>query len=238
MPPSQGALVLAVQDQHSQLHNKLNHCSPPSVCPASSTCSLESLDALDIDFSGYRMSPKQIDSVRDEVNKHIKELGNRVYDHYNQCDIDWLLDPKKPFQLERFAISAIGSRVNSIDLITRCLAWRKESKIMSLKDTSFPSEFYSMAGIFSYSYDSTGTPMLYMRVKMIKKYPDLDHHLKSFLAYQISRMDSSSNKDLFSWSILFDCTDIGIANVQLDIMKYLITVLNDYFPCGGEFLTF
>ena len=69
---------------------------------------------------------------------------------------------------------------------------------------------------------------------MIKKYPELDKLLKTFLAYQINKIDTECNDALFSWAIVFDCTDIGFGDVQVDMMKFLITVLEDYFPCGGE----
>ena len=203
---------------------------------SSSSSSSENLDcdALDIDLSEYRLPKNEIESMRKQILSHLEDLGDEVDDHYNKCDLDWLLDPQKPHQIERFIISAIVSKVDAFDLIKKCLLWRKEVNIMSMKDESFPSEFYSKGGLFRYKEDAVGTPMIYMRIKMIKKYPELDKHLKNFLAYQISRLDSSSNDDLFSWGIVFDCTDIGIANVQIDMMKYLITVLKDYFPAGGK----
>ena len=192
-------------------------------------------DILNIDLSEYRVSRLEIQNMRNKILSHLEDLGSDVEDYYNQCDIDWLLNPEKPHQIERFIISANVSEVDALDLICKCLLWRKEINLMSLTDTSFPSEFFSKGGLFRYQEDAAGTPMIYMRIKMIKKYPELDKHIKTFLAYQISRIDSASNDDLFSWAIVFDCTDIGFANVQIDMMKYLITVLKDYFPAGGKF---
>ena len=207
---------------------------PPStiIKPLSSPPSDDVQDILNIDLSEYRVSRLEIENMKNKILSHLEDLGSDVEDYYNQCDIDWLLNPEKPHQIERFIISANVTKVDALDLICKCLLWRKEINLMSLTDTSFPSEFFSKGGLFRYQEDAAGTPMIYMRIKMIKKYPELDKHIKTFLAYQISRIDSASNDDLFSWAIVFDCTDIGFSNVHIDMMRYLITVLKDYFPAG------
>ena len=189
---------------------------------------------LELDFTAYRVSKDKIQEMRFKIENHLNSLGPDVDNYYNQCDIDWLLDPDKPHQLERYIITAKTRRVDAFDLIRRCLRWRREINLMSLTDASFPSEFYSKGGLFRYKEDRGGRPVLHMRIKMIKKYPELDKLLKTFLAYQINKIDTECNDALFSWAIVFDCTDIGFGDVQVDMMKFLITVLEDYFPCGGE----
>ena len=194
----------------------------------------EALSALDDYLNEFRRPQSEVEDMRNKILDHLEDLGDEVNEYYNQCDIDWLLNPKKPHQIERFLMSAFVSQVDAFDLICKCLLWRKESNIMFLKDSDFPSEFYSKGGLFRYETDVTGTPLIYMRIKMVKKYPELDKLLKQFVAYQISRLDASANDGLCRWGIVFDCSDIGFANVQIDMLKYLITVLKDYFPAGGE----
>ena len=194
----------------------------------------EALSALDDYLDEFRRPQSEVEDMRNKILDHLEDLGDKVYEYYNQSDIDWILNPKKPHQIERFLISASVSRVDAFDLIRKCLLWRKESNIMSLKDSDFPSEFYSKGGLFRYETDAIGTPLIYMRIEMVKKYPELNKHLKQFVAYQISRLDASANEGLCGFGIVFDCSDIGFSNVQIDMLKYLITVLKDYFPTGGE----
>ena len=146
-------------------------------------------------------------------------------------DIQWMLNNN----LKRYLICCYLNQEDAFDLVLKTLTWRKETKMSTLSDEHFPSEFFRKGGLFVYKEDSNGTPLLYMRVKGIRKCTDLDDLLKLFIAYQISKIDTHSGQ-LFSWGILFDCTDIGFANVQIDLIRFLITVLKDYFPCGIKYV--
>jgi hypothetical protein len=230
---AEDAIIQNLQELSSQISHQVT--TNEQNGEESPDCETEvALSALDDYLKEFRRTPSEIEEMRQKIMDHLEDLGDDVHDYYNQCDIDWLLNPKKPHQIERFLISASVSEVDPFELICRCLLWRKEWRIMELKDTDFASEFYSKGGLFRYETDAAGTPLIYMRIKMVKKYPELDKHLKEFVAYQIHLLDSKANDDLCGWGIVFDCSDIGFANVQIDMLKFLITVLKDYFPAGGK----
>ena len=189
------------------------------------------LDDNDIDVSEFQIPKKEVDILRKRVLLHLEEDG--VQEEYEDADIDWLLR-FRDYNVERFAMSARVTSVDGFQLIQRCLLWRKQTNLSRLTDESFPREFYEKGGLFRYKEDAHGTPLLYMRIKMIKKFPkDIDHLLKLFLAHQVSKIDNSCHK-LMGWAVVFDCSDIGFANVQIDMMRYLITMLKDYFPAGRK----
>lgn len=173
-----------------------------------------------------------------QISSGVEVLKNRLLEyissHPNEflpIDIEWMLNNN----LKRYLICSYLNQDEAFDLVIKTLSWRKETNISSLTDETFPSEFFKKGGLFIYKEDSNGTPLLYMRVKGIRKCNDLDDLLKLFIAYQISKIDTQSGQ-LFSWGILFDCTDIGFANVQIDLIRFLITVLKDYFPCGIKYV--
>lgn len=188
------------------------------------------LEGLDIDLSEFQVPRDEVDLLHQRVLNHLEEDG--VREEYNESDLHWLLHSKS-YQIERFAMSARINDVDGLQLIQRCLLWRKETDLSRLTDESFPREFYEKGGLFRYKEDGQGTPLLYMRIKMIKKYPEIDHLLKLFLAYQVSKIDNSCHS-LMGWAVVFDCSEIGFANVQIDMMRFLITILRDYFPAGSK----
>lgn len=188
------------------------------------------IEGFDIDLSEFHVPPEDVDSLKERVLNHLDEDG--VREEYNESDIHWLLYSKS-YQIERFAMSARVLGTDGLQLIQKCLLWRKQTDLSRLTDESFPKELYEKGGLFRYKEDAQGTPLLYMRIRMIKKYPEIDNLLKQFLAYQVSKMDNS-RESLMSWSVVFDCSDIGFANVHIDMMRYLIAILKDYFPAGSK----
>ncbi|KAI1286639.1 Motile sperm domain-containing protein 2 [Halotydeus destructor] len=141
------------------------------------------------------------------------------------------------FFIQRFLIKTINESSHEdecLDKLKKCFKWRKET-VVSLSDQSFPHEFYQTGGLFIYEQDKDGTPLLYMRIRLIKKSSELEEHMKRFLLYKINVIDSLASK-LQSWGVVFDCSGIGFANVQLDMMRFLITTLREYFPCGVKYI--
>lgn len=190
------------------------------------------IEGFDIDLSEYQVPPDEVAHLRERVLNHLDEDG--VREEYNEADINWLFH-SKPYNIERFLMSSRVTGEDPLVLIQKCLSWRKTVGLSELRDDSFPKEFYEKGGLFRYKEDANGTPLLYMRIKMIRKQTDLDKLLKIFLSYQVSKIDDSCNS-LMSWAVVFDCSDIGFSNVHIDMMRFLITILKDYFPAGIRYV--
>lgn len=170
-----------------------------------------------------------IKNVRERFLGHFEEHR----DFYDDQDVDKNVR-NSDFFIERFIYGHNADEEKCLELLKDCMKFRKES-VVHLTDNSFPREFFETGGLFLYKKDIEGHHMLYMRIKMIRKMNELEEHMKSFLVHNIEKADSKSSQ-LLSWAIVFDCSDIGIANVQIDILKYLIHVLRDYFPCGVKYI--
>jgi hypothetical protein len=122
----------------------------------------------------------------------------------------------------------------TIEMLKNSMRWRKEFGISTMKETEFPQEFYKIGGVFSYANDRDGNGMVYMRIKMHRKIPELDLALKRYLIYILNKVDLEVNGK--GMAIVFDCQEAGISNVDMDMLWFLISTMNKYYPKGLSYI--
>ena len=116
------------------------------------------------------------------------------------------------------------------------MRWRKEFGVPFFKGTDFPEEFYRVGGIFEYEKDREGNVVIYMRIKMHRKISELELVLKQYVVYLLNKVDVEV--DGRGMAIVFDCQDAGLGNVDMDMLWFLISSMNKYYPKGIRFQTY
>lgn len=134
----------------------------------------------------------------------------------------------------RFLIHTGLDEDAAYEMIVNAMFWRKEQDLRSVRDNYFPDLFYQTGGLFAYEPDKCGRPTLFVRVKYVKKLPELSATMKKFLIHQIFKIDEQSNGN--GWALIFDFTDAGVSNCDLDLVSFLIMILRTYFPVGVHYL--
>ena len=86
-----------------------------------------------------------------------------------------------------------------------------------------------MGGLYECGPDRFGLPVLCIRAKCIRKVKLLDPLLGQYLAFRFFQLEQRLER-LESWTLLFDCLDVGFANVNFDLIKFLLDVLRLRFP--------
>lgn len=129
--------------------------------------------------------------------------------------------------VKRFLIASRRKKEEAFEMIKKSLAWRKEVDLRSLLDYSFPIEFYKIGGLFIYEKDKQDNTVIYMRIFLHQKIPELDPFVKKFLIHTINKADIISKGNV---ALVFDLTNAGYANVDLEFLKYLIFINSNYFP--------
>lgn len=103
-----------------------------------------------------------------------------------------------------------------------------------MSEESFPGEFFDLAGLFECGHDRFGFPCIYIRCKTIKKVKILNIHQMEFLAFMVNKIERR-HEQLQCWTLVFDCTDIGFCNVNLELIRFLIDLLRGYFPLSVRY---
>ncbi|XP_054153437.1 motile sperm domain-containing protein 2-like [Oppia nitens] len=164
----------------------------------------------------------------EELRQKIVERVDKTPDLYYSEDIkrlrsnDWfvrrfLYEPKSKTDVNK-----------ALDALDKSLKWRKSFGVRDINNTDFAREAYLSAGAFIYGTDLNGSPILIMRAKVVRKIKSWVKNAYQFLVLLFETIDT--NYEGKGLTILMDCRDAGIMNADMDALKFLHTVLNDYYP--------
>lgn len=136
-----------------------------------------------------------------------------------QEDLDDILSNDD--SVRRFLIATNGNLADARAKLIKSLQWRKANKIRELSDTSFPSEVYSVGGIFTYAEDRSGRPTLHFRMSHAIIVKDILSMVKSFIIYTIWKADQlAGDRGLL---VIVDCRGLRPAHLNLSILRTIIS---------------
>lgn len=154
--------------------------------------------------------------LRKALFEHISE-GD-----YNKKDIDRL--KKEDYCVTRYFKEDTQTTVSAIKSV---LEWRNTYNLSDLKEEDFPEEFTNTPVFKVHGRDVEDNVMVYIRVKLFKKGEFPIEDVKKYMAFLLDRVDRETRGD--GWSLCFDCTDAGISNVDMEMLKFVVQVLTNYF---------
>lgn len=141
---------------------------------------------------------------------------------YNKLDIERL--KKEDYTVSRYFKEDTQSTINAIKGV---LEWRKNYNLSELKAEDFPEEFKKNEVFVTHGHDVEKNVMVYIRVKLFKKGEFPIEDVKKYLAFLLDSVDRQTKGD--GWSLCFDCTDAGISNVDMELLKFVVQALTNYF---------
>lgn len=156
-------------------------------------------------------------------------------DAYDPQDVDELFDdPTKEWNFKRFLLNSYLDLETAFSQLCACYRWKKELGLRYIRDQDFPLEFFAAGALFPYESDLRGNPCLYIRVKFVRRAPEILHVFKLFFVHQMNKVDTESEG--FGWTLIFDFSGANISNCDLELVNFLINVICDYFPCGVDYI--
>lgn len=81
----------------------------------------------------------------------------------------------------------------AFQMMRKAMRFRHESLCTCIRPEDFPAEFYLLGGLFSYEPDRKGNKMLYLRVRVHRKVPEITSVLQAFIFYQLQRLDEEAD---------------------------------------------
>lgn len=154
--------------------------------------------------------------LRKALFEHISE-GD-----YNKEDISRL--KKEDYCVTRYFKEDTQTTVSAIKGV---LEWRKGYNLSELKEEDFPEEFRKSEVFKVHGKDVEDNVMIYIRVKLFKKGEFPIDDVKKYMAFLLDRVDRETRGD--GWALCFDCTDAGFSNVDMELLKFVVQVLTNYF---------
>lgn len=130
-----------------------------------------------------------------------------------------------------------------INRLSEFLKFRERYKLADCRSDQFMKEFYLLNEVFTFGLDKKGLPVLYLASQAHRRWSKkLDQSIKRFVAWHLDSVtNSNSSKDLvqgdstsrssIGWFVLcYDCTGITLANVDMDLLKFLVDLMLNYYP--------
>ena len=185
-----------------------------------------------IPFKGISSDAIDYSPIRDQIQevryKFLEEsrLHPELYD-----DVDRLKVKSNDLWVARFLRFLNQGSDQALNHMKECFQWRKSFGINSYDPLEIPLEVYQMCPLFEYVPDSEGRGMLYARIKMHRKLPQLEDRIKKFFIHHIERMDMRYNRE-FGFNVIFDMTSSGIPNADLDLLFFILPSIRKYYPNG------
>ena len=151
---------------------------------------------------------------------------------YNEDDVQRIRT--NDWYVKRFLLARRRNVDEAFKMIRDTMRWRQEFGLPTMKDQDFPLEFYKVGGLFPYERDKDGNVVVYLRIRMHRKIPEMADPIKKFLMHIINKTDKEVDGN--GMAIVFDCSGAGYSNMDMDFLTFLITSGNQYFPAGLKYI--
>ncbi|XP_033743770.1 motile sperm domain-containing protein 2-like isoform X2 [Pecten maximus] len=149
-------------------------------------------------------------------------LDKRLYD---QRDVDNVAS--NDLYVSQF-IRSFETMEDAANRLHETMKWRKETEVNDLQETTFDRWIYDVGALFYCNHDKDGRKVLVIRVKYHKKDAEKLPGVKKFLAYHIETVyKEDPTKELV---ILFDMSEAGLSNLDMELIKFVITCFKIYYP--------
>ncbi|PAA87891.1 hypothetical protein BOX15_Mlig001845g2 [Macrostomum lignano] len=122
-----------------------------------------------------------------------------------------------------------GNLEARLQLAEACLRWRCQDQISGLTEADFPLEALQKGSVFFHSEDREGHPILYFRIQDSgKTSPDELLQIRQFIGWLLDSRHRRQPEQKVS--LLFDMTNAGVANLNLDLVRFVVRAFQVYYP--------
>lgn len=166
-----------------------------------------------------------------EVRNTLEELYETDGDNFAELHYKQIMDKKSPFTCWRYLIHTNKQVNDAVELIKQTLEWRKEHDVDGLSNEQSIKEFWHYSPIAFTGVTKDGQhDVLYTIGKNYRK-PDalMRPIIKRFCSNLLFGFDRKHLHDLRKFVVVFDVSDTGIRNIDLDFMKWLVGI-RDFIP--------
>jgi hypothetical protein len=148
---------------------------------------------------------------------------------YDECDR--VKVKQNDLWVGRFLSFLNQSSDKALDHMKETFQWRRSFGVNSFSPLEIPLEVYQMCPLFEYEPDHEGRGMLYARIKMHRKLPQLEERIKKFFMHHIEKLDRRYDRE-FGFNVVFDMTGSGLPNADLDMLFFILPSIRKYYPNG------
>jgi len=174
----------------------------------------------------------------EEAQKLIEEVKKKFFDkgallnQFDERDIErinnddlyvWLFVKHKQKDVDK-----------AIDMIIDCLRWRESFGINDLLERNIDRRLFEIGFLYAHNFDKNGNPMVLFHTRLYRKDAHNPQEVKKLVAFGLETL--SREYPGGKVTLIFDMQDSSLANMDMDMIKFLITNFQIYYPYMLEYL--
>ncbi|XP_028992515.1 motile sperm domain-containing protein 2 isoform X2 [Betta splendens] len=117
---------------------------------------------------------------------------------------------------------------DTLKMIDESLQWRKEFGVNDLTEGSIPRWMFETGAVYLHGYDKEGNKLFWFNVRLHVKDAKTAMDKKKYVAFWLERY--AKKEPGLPLTVMFDMTDSGISNIDMDFVKYVINCFKVYYP--------
>lgn len=166
----------------------------------------------------------------DELRALMRTEFEENSDKYAPKHYEEIMNPGSALTCWRYLSQKDSKVSDAFELMKASLAWRKENEVDDLDRSGLIKEFWHFTPITLSGKTRDGNPVLYVLGKQYRKpHAQLKDFIPKFCGNILFGWDREHDLDLERLHVIFDVTDTGYRNIDLDFMTWLIAI-KDFLP--------
>uniref|UniRef100_A0A7N6BHX9 MSP domain-containing protein n=1 Tax=Anabas testudineus TaxID=64144 RepID=A0A7N6BHX9_ANATE len=117
---------------------------------------------------------------------------------------------------------------DALKMIDESLQWRKEFGLNDLIESMVPKWMFETGAVYLHGYDKEGNKLFWFHVKLHVKDAKTALDKKKYVAFWLERY--AKKEPGMPLTVVFDMTDSGLSNIDMDFVRYIINCFKVYYP--------
>ncbi|KAG9349343.1 hypothetical protein JZ751_027786 [Albula glossodonta] len=169
-----------------------------------------------------------------DIEKKIEETRQRFKDEYVQDSSD-KYDSRDVERLQKDDAWAEGFLTwrqyvveDTLKMIDESFQWRREYRVNDLTESSIPKWMFESGAVYLHGYDKEGNKLFWFKVKLHIKDAKTIQDKKKYVAFWLESY--AKREPGMPLSVVFDMSESGLGNIDMDFVKYIINCFKVYYP--------
>ena len=178
-------------------------------------------------IEGAYPTAQEIQLIRQELAKKLSEIDPGEVDQSDVARVN--SDDKYVSKFFRHVFDNPGEQTEAaVKMILNTLRWRREMGASHIRESDFSQPVFDKGALFSRNRDKDGKKLLVFSVfKHIKGQIKMED-MKKFFVYYLERLYREEDGDQIT--LLFDCREAGLKNMDMEFVQFIIGTLKEYYP--------
>lgn len=176
----------------------------------------------------YLVSRADIEDFR----KGIEDEAQRDPDQFHPADVQKLTDSDE--LCRRFIRQKRRNVEDALAMAKAALCWRKTFEVNDITVANLPQVYFDFGAMFPLGKDKYGSQIIVHRVRLHRKNEKMAKHMKRFLVFWVEKL--LYELDYVRITFILDCNGSGYANLDMDLISFLISLFKEYYPWALGFI--